>query len=137
MELEIPKERTFDCPQGTFRATFQGIREEPKFKNGTLQKFLRMTLEVDVPSIRNRLVTVARTFEPSIAAGTPLRTMLESWLGHEFFEKNAGKKIKLDELIGREADIIVQHFFNEGFPKPYCHLVAMCPPGTMSLAEED
>jgi hypothetical protein len=135
MEFDVEKERTFNCPEGTFRAVFKGIRKDAKFKDGKLQEVARMTLEVKVPSMPDKIVTVARNFEPSIRTGSTLREMLEAWLGKQFFSQNAGTKINLDGQIDKEADIVVKHCHNEGFSKPYCHLLAMLPPGSLALGE--
>ena len=135
MELEIEKERTFNCPEGCFRAKFKGIREERKFRDGKLEKFARLTLEVEVPSIPDKIVTVARNFPPSLKPGSKLRELLESWLGRNFFEQNSGKKIDFDLLIDKEADILVHLIQNEGYAQPYRFLAEMYPPGTLPLGE--
>jgi hypothetical protein len=129
MQFEVEKERTFDCPEGNFRALFKGIRRHTKFKEGKLQELARVSLEAKVPSMKDKIVTVAKSFEPSIRPGSALREMLEPWLGKDYFAQKAGTKINLNDLIDREADIVVEHYQNEGFPKPYCNLVAMLPPG--------
>jgi hypothetical protein len=135
MEFEIEKERTFDCPEGTFRAVFKGIRRDAKFKDGKLQELARMTFEARVPSMPDKIVTVARSFEPSIRPGSPMREMLKGWLGRQFFSENAGRKINLDGQMDKEAEIVVKHCHNEGFRKPYCHLLAILPPGSVALGE--
>ena len=131
MELEIPLERTFHCPEGSFRATFKGARTHHRFRDGKIEELIRLTFEVDVPSIRNKTVTVARNFPPSMAQGTQLRSMLESWLGGEFFQQNAGKNINLDDQMDRPAEIMVEHCRNEHFEDPYCNLIGIYAPGTL------
>ena len=108
-----------------------------KWKNDKFEEQIRLTFDVDVSSIRNKIVTVARSFPSCIASGTQLRSMLESWLGKEFFKENAGKKINLNDHIDREAEIIVEHCRNENFENPYCNLVGIFPPGTLPLKEYD
>jgi hypothetical protein len=135
MEITIPLERTFHCPEGTFKAVFKGARTQRRFKDERFEENIRLTFEVEVPSIRNKIVTVARNFPPSMAQGTQLRSMLESWLGREFFQENAGKKINLDDHIDKEAEIVVEHCRNEHFSNPYCNLAGIFPPGTMPLRE--
>ena len=137
MEFEVEKETTFHCPKGKFRAVFKGIRSDTKFKDGQLQESARITLEAKVPSMRDKTVLVARSFEPTMAPGSALREMLESWLGKEYFAQRAGTKINLDDQIDQEADIVVQHHHNTGYRKPYCHLLVMLPPGTLTLGEHE
>ena len=137
MEFEVEKETTFHCPKGKFRAVFKGIRSDTKFKDGQLQESARITLEAKVPSMRDKTVLVARSFEPTMAPGSALREMLESWLGKEYFAQRAGTKINLDDQIDQEAEIVVQHHHNTGYRNPYCHLLVMLPPGTLTLGEHE
>ena len=92
-----------------------------------------MTLEVEVPSIQNKIVTVARNFPPSLKAHSKLRQLLEPWLGKQFFQENSGRKIDLDCLMDKEADILVRLIYNAENPEPFRFLAAMYPPGTLPL----
>ena len=135
MEFEVEKETTFHCPKGKFRAVFKGIRSDTKFKDGQLQESARITLEAKVPSMRDKTVLVARSFEPTMAPGSALREMLESWQGKEYFARKAGTKINLNDQIDQEVDIVVQHHHNPGYRKPYCRRLVMLPPGSLTLGE--
>ena len=137
MELLIEKKRDFNCPQGNFRALMTNIRPQHNFDHGKMVSCVRLTLDVEAPGNEENTITVARNFTPSLEPGSPLRQILESWLGKEFFNQNTGNKFELDDLLGRKADITVEHIQNKGRPNPYCHLAAMYPPGTLPLGEFD
>ncbi len=65
--------------------------------------------------MRNKTVLAARTFAPNCPK---LLRFLERWQGEEFMARHKDKKLDLKTLIGKPAEVIVEHIRNSGHKKP-------------------
>ena len=128
MELTIPTEISFECPEGTHSATFYHIKEITKGK----ETLVRLLFEANKCSTENTTVLVARNFSPSLRKGSQLRDFLDCWLGAEFVEENRkGNKFNFESIQNMKADVVVQSISNPEYPKPFIRLEAAYPPGSL------
>jgi hypothetical protein len=134
MTLNIEQDKSFDLPEGTFRAQFVESKPVTKFKDGKLVTFVRLVFEV-ITDDSDTSYYAGRNFLPATGKNTPLREFLESWLGSTFFEKKGMKKLDLNTLIGRQADIVIRHIVNGENLPAFRHLAAIYPPGTTKAQE--
>lgn len=135
MYLEITPEKCFKLPEGNYRARLDTVsRKFTPTKDGPGEQ-PRFLFEVYIPSIQNRIPMAGRTFAPDLSPRGELRKFLTNWLGREFFEVNSGKMLQLESLAGREADLMLVHFHNDGFENPLVFIEAAFPPGTLKLTE--
>jgi hypothetical protein len=123
---------TFHAPAGIFAGTLVNVGTGEIRTNDGPVLGPRFTFEINVPSMRNQTVLVARTFPPN---GAKLQRFLERWLGREFMARHAGKAFDPKTLIGTPAEVTVEHIRNSGHKKPYCNLTAAYPPDTQELTE--
>jgi hypothetical protein len=134
MIIKLPTDKTFHLPEGNFRGSLASISKRP---NGNhKEETVRFVFDMKVPSIRNAIPCAGRNFPLHLKGGTELRRFLEGWLGKEFFEANGGKSLDLESLIGREADLVLVHFQQTGYPRPMVFVQAAYKPGSLRLTEE-
>ena len=132
MEIAVPVEQSFDCPEGNHKATFYQVRHVEKQKEGRVESYIRLLFKVDDLSNENQIVLVGRNFIPSLEAASDLRIFIDSWLGKDYIEKHkaANGAFMMRSLENLPALIVVNHIENEGYAMPYVYLVAAYPPGT-------
>jgi hypothetical protein len=131
MEITVPTNTSFECPEGTHSAAFSQHKEVVKHGKRGEEKYVRLLFEADQISTEETEVLVGRNFVPSLKKGSDLRTFLDTWLGDEFVDQNkVAKKFNFDSLNGKRADIIAKHIVNEEYPKPFVHLQAAYPAGS-------
>jgi hypothetical protein len=132
MQIPVPANYSFDCPEGTHNATLYQLREVKKIKDGNVEKFLRLVFKVDALSDEHTIILVGRNFVPTLELGSDLRTFIDTWLGQHHIEQNKtlNGAFNVRSLEQRGAVIVVNRIENEGYDMPYVHLVAAYPPGT-------
>ena len=93
MEMIVPTDTCFDCPQGAHHATFYQQKEVAKYTKRGEEKFVRLLFQPDQLSKDDTLVLVGRNFVPSLKRGSDLRMFLDTWLGDDFVDqhKQGGK----------------------------------------------
>ncbi len=137
IQIPIPAEYSFDCPDGTHTATFHQLREINKHKDGNVERFIRFVFKVDALSNDQTIVLVGRNFVPTLEHGSDLRTFIDTWLGDNHIQQNktATGAFNLRSIENKPAVIVVNRIDNEGYKMPYVHLVAAYPPGTKIKAQ--
>src|SRR4051812_43195986 len=74
---EIPKDVSFDLPEGRYRARISNLRLFNKQTGRGPQDWLRILFEVDVPGLSEKVNTLAgRSFKMDLNAGSELRHFL-------------------------------------------------------------
>jgi hypothetical protein len=138
IELTIPLENTFNLDEGNYRGRLSTISRKPNPSSRGPGEQIRFLFEMNIPSIRirNRIPMAGRNFPFSLRGGNELRRFLENWLGTRFFEANAGKKLDLESLVGREADLVLVHFQQVGYDRPMVYIQEAFPPGALELSEQ-
>ena len=132
-KIPIPKQVTFDLPEGNFSFTLVKYHQQLKQTAKGSQGFIRLLLNVKVPGMEDVIPYAGRNFEARLDNGSDLRNFLESWLGRDYFLKRSGKEIDLDELIGSEGETTLRHFQGPDFDKPLVVVDSLYPPGTLKL----
>ena len=117
MEITVRPTRviSWDPPEGIFAGELVNVSTGEVKTNEGIVDGPRFTLEIKVPSMRNKTVLVARTFAPTCPK---LQRFLERWQGGEFMARHKDKKLDLKTLIGKPAEVIVEHIRNSGHKKP-------------------
>lgn len=133
MIIQIAREKSFDVPAGKYRATLKEViqLENRRTKKGW-QNQVRLLFELHVPGQAHFEYMAGKNYEPSLATGSELRKDLVSWRGCEFTkEEPAAGAVNLQNMIGKEADLLIRHVKNVGFEKPYVHIKSIQPAGKL------
>ena len=133
--LDIPRETSFDCPEGSYSATLSEVRDKPTLTTTGLATYVRLLFEVITPESRKKMMMAGKNFDPKMEKdkASLLRIYLETWLGPEVFKENAGGQFDLQSLVGRPAEVVLVHICNEKHPKPFVDIQAIHPPGALTL----
>jgi hypothetical protein len=129
----IPKDDTYDLPEGRYRAALSSARTLLKSTSRPVQQ-VRLLFNVNIPSLKNKNPMAGRTFNFDLSRRSELRCFVESWLGADFFSRNT--TVDFEQLVGRSADITLIHRHNDGYDRPYVFIEAIYPAGTLKLTEQ-
>ena len=129
----IPKDDTYDLPEGRYRAALSSARTLLKSTSRPVQQ-VRLLFNVNIPSLKHKNPMAGRTFNFDLSRRSELRCFVESWLGADFFSRNT--TIDFEQLIGRAADLTLIHRHNDGYDRPYVFIEAIHPAGTLKLTEQ-
>jgi len=132
MICQIPKEDTYDLPQGRFKAVLRGVRDKTQANHPDRQQ-VRLLFNVQIPSLKHKNPMAGRTFNLDLKAGSELRCFLMNWLGAGAFNNNT--TIDLESLVGRSAELTLTHHHNSGYDRPFVNIEAINPADTSKLAE--
>jgi|SRR5579872_1374448 len=128
MDIHVPAEFNFHCPEGDHLGTCLDFSYITKQTQEGVQDFIRARFNIPALSNEREIMVVGRNFVPSMAKGSQLRTVLECWLGAEFIKEHSRKgSFAFDQLRGVKALVTVQHISNEGHSKPFVHLLGLQP----------
>jgi outer membrane receptor protein involved in Fe transport len=128
----IPRDDTYDLPEGRYRAVLSSARTLLKGTNRPVQQ-LRLLFAVSIPSLVNKNPMAGRTFNFDLGRRSELRGFLESWLGTESFVNNTA--VDFEQLVGRSADVNLIHRHNDGYNRPFVFIEAIHAPGSLQLTE--
>ena len=129
----IPKDDTYDLPEGRYRAALSSARTLLKSTSRPVQQ-VRLLFNVNIPSLKHKNPMAGRTFNFDLSRRSELRCFVESWLGADFFSRNT--TVDFEQLIGRAADLTLIHRHNDGYDRPYVFIEAIHPAGSLKLTEQ-
>jgi hypothetical protein len=129
MEYEIEKEITFDCPEGTFSAVLEQIKDNPVWDDGERIVKKRWVFVVEVPWIKDKIVKAGIDFDPRKRS---MDAALRSWLGERLTTFRPDGKLDLKALVGQPADIVTLHQHNSRFKKPFVRIEQIRPPRSLN-----
>ena len=129
----IPKDDTYDLPEGRYRAVLSSARTLLKSTSRPVQQ-VRLLFNVNIPSLKHKNAMAGRTFNFDLGRRSELRCFVESWLGADHFSRNS--TVDFEQLIGRAADLTLIHRHNDGYDRPYVFIEAIHPAGTLKLTEQ-
>src|SRR5665213_154121 len=113
---DIPKDTTFDLPEGTFEAQVTNLKPQIKQSASGTQDWIRFIFGVTVPGLSDKFITMAgRNFKLDLAQGSELRNWLTDLLGKEFFRNRSGQQVSFDSLVGMKCYVELEHFQGRGF----------------------
>ncbi len=134
IEIQVPKESTFDLPEGCYKARLSDVRRFIKQTSKGAQDWVRFLFEAEIPGLSERLNTIAgRSFKLDVNPGSDLRNFLSGLLGHQFFADRSGQKVDLEALGGTDCEIQLEHCWGKDYEKPLVVVARVAPPGTMKL----
>ena len=129
----IPKDDTYDLPEGRYRAALSSARTLLKSTSRPVQQ-VRLLFNVNIPSLKNKNPMAGRTFNFDLNRRSELRCFVESWLGADYFSRNT--TVDFEQLVGRSTDITLIHRHNDGYDRPYVFIEAIHPAGSLKLTEQ-
>ena len=116
IQIEIPKETSFDLPEGCYKSQVSGVRPIIKQTSRGSQDWVRVLFDVQVPGLSERLEAMAgRNFKLDVNPGSDLRNFLVGLLGQQFFADRSGQKVDLESLVGKECEIQLEHYWGKDF----------------------
>jgi hypothetical protein len=131
MNIQIPIERSFECPEGTFGGTFFQHCEFYKPTDKGPTKMLRLFFQPDHMSTDTKVVLVARNFIPALETGSDLYIFLRTWHGNDFLQTyNQNGSLNLDAMIGKRGLLVVSHYNDGRHEKPFANLDEVRPEKT-------
>ena len=135
MICNIPKEDTYDLPEGRYNAVLASVRIKPDPKtNRSDQQQIRLLFNVSIPSMKRKNPMAGRSFSLDLKKGSDLRNLIESWMGTEWFDSNT--TVDFERLIGRSADLTLTHHHNDGYNRPFVNIESIHPVGSLKLTEQ-
>jgi hypothetical protein len=124
----IPREVTFELPEGGYRAHISGFRPFIKQARQGPQDWLKILFDVQIPGLSERFDTRAwRSFKLSLSPGSELRNWLIGLLGKEYFKERSGQQMSLDSLVSTECEVELEHFYGKGYEKPLVVVASIRP----------
>lgn len=133
---EIPRDATFDLPEGTFAAKIKTVKPQMKQSKDKPNREVKFILDVNVPSITSHECMAARAFALNYSRGSDLRNFLTPLLGEEFFIKHAGKKFDARSLEGMGCRVVLSHAHNPAYKNPLVVVENLLPPSSEPVSEE-
>jgi hypothetical protein len=133
---EIPKDTTFELPEGKYKARLKHVKEHIKQNRQGTKRMIRFLFEVFVPGMDHLNCMAGRNFDLNLNPGTDLRNWLEGFLGRRFFMDRSGKTINFEEFIGSECELTLEHFWGKDYETPHVTVARIAPPGTLKLTVE-
>lgn len=134
--IDIPRDTTFELPEGNYAATITAIRKFIKQTNRGAQEWIRFLFEVDIPSRSNLINMAGRNFKADFGNGSDLLNFLTVLLGRKFFQAASGRQINLDMLIGMKCELELVHYTNGKYDHPMVMVNGCHKPGTLNLTEK-
>lgn len=134
LEIEIPKEITFDLPEGNFAAKIDNVRVFPKQSAKGAEDWVRILFQVKVPGMEHLNTLAGRNFKLNLNHGSELRNFLGCLLGGRFFLNTSGQKFDLESIVGRECEIKLEHFCGKDYDRPLVVVAVMYPPHSLKLS---
>ena len=131
----IPLDETFDLPEGRYRARLASVRPQTRQSHRGTEPMIRLLFEVQIPSLQNKTPMAGRTFPFDLRRQSELRGVLEAWRGAQLFA-SAAAKYDFEQLVGRDADLVLVHIHHDDHPRPYVLIESIHPPGTLKLTEK-
>jgi hypothetical protein len=135
IESTIPREVTWDLPEGNYPAKLIRMKKEIKQSRQGPKEMVKFYFEVDVPSLPHLNCMAGRRFENSLNPGSDLRNWLEGLLGRQYFLNRSGQKIDLEALIETECEVALEHFFGRDYDTPHVTVARVVMPGNLKLTE--
>ena len=125
INIEIPKERTFELPEGKFSAEITSLKVTQRPTHKGRQEWIRLLFKVRVPGKDHLECSAGKNFLLSFDRGSELRSFLSGLLGADFFTRNSSQKIDLEAvLLGMKGEITLSHFQGRGFETPLVNVEA-------------
>ena len=126
--VEIPKEATYDLPEGRYGARISDLRPFIKQAGHGPQDWIRIHFDVQVPHLSETMdARAARNFKMDFSPGSEFRNWLTGLLGREFFQQHSGQQVDLEFLIGTECEVELEHYWGKGHPKPHVNVARVHP----------
>jgi hypothetical protein len=118
----------FVIPEGTYRAKLVDMREYQKTDKGKRVEMIRMTFEIMSDSGEYQY-KAGKSYVADLNNGSELKSDLETW---EILSPNERCLFDPETLLGKEADICIQHYHNDAYAQPYCCIKGIYPAGRIS-----
>jgi len=120
----------FNCPEGRFKAVLEAAEQPNKRINRPCAEQVRLRFRVTTSDGREYLV--GKTYCADLCWGTELYSDLDSWTDGNFDEfLNDDGEIDLDLFINKKADLVITHFVDGKYEKPFVKIAEIFPPGTL------
>jgi hypothetical protein len=125
---EIPRETSFELPEGQYRASISGLKPFTKQSGRGPQDWIRIHFDVHIPGLSERVDTrAARSFKLDLHPGSEFRNWLTGLLGKEFFKERSGQQISLDSLLNAKCQVELEHFYGQGYKTPLVVVASIRP----------
>jgi len=125
---DIPREVTFELPEGQYRASISGLKPYTKQSGRGPQDWIRILFDVHIPGLSERCDTRAGSnFKLDLNPGSELRNWLTGLLGKEYFKERSGQQVSLDSLLNTECEVELEHFYGKGYEKPLVVVASIRP----------
>ena len=137
MTIIIPRQTSWNCPEGVHHVRLSEVIEISKFQSRRGIEEVRLVWEVT--SLDDEWqYKVGKNYPAIWTDGSLLVQDLRHWFGEELSELlGPGRTLNLKSLIGRRADVVIQHRGNDSHAKPFCVVVAVGPKNSFDVQAVD
>lgn len=133
--VPMPKEHNYRIEEGCYSGVINRVVRSQR-QNG--KDTLRIVFALNVPGKENFLNFAKAEFNLNLEHGSELRDALVSVLGNEAVAALSGKEINFQTLVGKPADVQVEHIITsktENYDYPYVQVCDIKPAGTWVAAK--
>ena len=125
---EIPREVSFELPEGRYRARISGLKPFIKQSAQGPQDWVRILFDVHVPGLSKGVDTRAgRNFKLNLQPGSDFRNWLTGLLGKGYFRERSGQQIHLNSLLNTECEVELEHVYGKGYEQPLVVVASIHP----------
>lgn len=135
MALIIPKERSWDCPEGIFSGMLVNLYE--KFDNAGNTVEIRFIFQMSIPDYPNTIFVAGKTYKNPQHPDSEFMADMKRILGPEFVRSMIGKPFIAEEHYGRRIECKLTHKHNPGrHDRPFVEMGPLHRPGTLNLTKQ-
>ena len=136
--VSMPKEHNYRIDEGYYSGTIQKVVRVPRPNCHECGDVLRIVFALNVPGKEQFLNLAKAEFALNLEHGSELRNVLARLLGKDALAALSGAEINLESLIGKAADVEVEHVITskrDQYDYPFVRICNIEPPGTLVLAK--
>lgn len=117
--IEIPRDPTYDLPEGTFKARLLSVTPKSRFHQDKQIAQIRFIFEVDIPGIDHLQHLAGRTFDSALGKKDELRFFVERWKGFGWLQLQSSRRIDFGSFVGEEVELELTHLQRPPHNKPF------------------
>ena len=138
LAIPVPKDPNFRIPEGCYRAKINTVRNLPVDRADGVGDKLRIVFEVQVPSLPRCTNLAKSEYRLDLNPGSDLRNVLTRLFGKQAFAEAAGGTFDLEQLVGMDVEIEIEHVVTsrrDEYSYPLVRVRDIRQPGSMQLTE--
>jgi hypothetical protein len=124
--VPVPREPNFHISEGKYRAQIISVKKVFVEKLNGTGELIRLLFEVRVPTLLKKQNLAKAEFKLDLSCGSELRNVLTRLLGRQALAEVAGGSFDLEQLVGMEVQIEIEHVITSHRDEYTYPLVKVC-----------